>query len=82
MDEQVYVSLDNLKENNTLLNEQIETKIPDTSQLVTKADLGNYYKKTETLSTNEIDELIDEQIGNINTILGTLFTPSEQESEE
>lgn len=45
----------------------------DLTNYATKTDLNNYYTKSQTYTKTEVDNKITSEIGDIDTILGTMF---------
>lgn len=49
----------------------------DLTAYATKTDLNNYYTKSQTYTKTEVDNKITSEIGNINSILATMFNDVE-----
>lgn len=54
----------------------------DLSNYATKTDLNNYYTKSQTYTKTEVDNKISTEIGNINSILATMFNDISTQSDE
>lgn len=54
----------------------------DLTNYVTKTDLNNYYTKSQTYTKTEVDNKISAEIGNINSILATMFNDVSTQSDE
>ena len=54
----------------------------DLTNYATKTDLNNYYTKSQTYTKTEVDNKISAEIGNINSILATMFNDVSTQSDE
>ncbi len=54
----------------------------DLTNYATKTDLNNYYTKSQTYTKTEVDNKISAEIGNINSILATMFNDVSAQSDE
>ena len=54
----------------------------DLTNYATKTDLNNYYTKSQTYTKTEVDNKISTEIGNINSILATMFNDVSTQSDE
>jgi hypothetical protein len=54
----------------------------DLTNYATKTDLNNYYTKSQTYTKTEVDNKITSEIGNINSILATMFNDVSTQSDE
>lgn len=85
-----YVTIENLNQQllnyvtnssltQTLQNYALSSEIPDVSSFITKSvnDLENYNNKENSYNKTQIDNLLNQKLGNINIVLATLTTVEE-----